>query len=86
MFDLIDRIVSLPQLSNSKLRPAVVPRNRSKAAPEMKLHTCTHTGASELAPAPVRGPLLWYGHFPCAQLPGHPLVPLMNESSVVQWL
>lgn len=85
MFDLIDRIVSLSQLSNSKLKPAVG-RNMSKGAPVMKLHTGAHTGASELLLAPTCGRLLWRGHFPCAQLLEHLHVPLMNEGNVVQWL
>lgn len=47
IFDLIDRIVSPPQLSNSQLKPAV-DRDLHKGA-----HTRAHTEALEVIPAPI---------------------------------
>lgn len=61
MFDLIDRIVSRSQLSNSKLKPAVMWR-LSTHKPRGHLDTGV--------PVPVCSHLLWYGYFHCASFLG----------------
>lgn len=57
IFDLIDRIVLPPQLSNSQLKPAA-----DKEICTME-PTKEPTQALEVAPAPVHSHLLWCGHF-----------------------
>lgn len=65
IFDLIDRIVSPPLLSNSQLKPAV----------DRDLRKGAHTEALEVAPAPVHSHLLWCGHFPMCPASQAPTCP-----------